>query len=161
MPDVASVYTLTTPGPDISFNDFELFSDEDGYWLNDVTGLDDPELRVPRFNKPVTHGSRLLDGFFAGLTPGLTGEYVIQSTRVMDEIREIRNTMRRNLRDALRSIIDADGTLAWVEPVVGDTISCSLTVRYMERLTSGFESNFGQKMFAFSLASEASIPTEA
>lgn len=160
MPDVASVYLLQTPDDDITFNDFELHSDEDGYWLNDVTGLDDPELRVPRFNKPVTHGTRILPGFFTGLTPQFVGEYVIQSTRVMDEIRAIRNTMRRSLRDALRSCIDADGTLTWDEPVVGDTISCSLTVRYVERLTSGFESNFAQKTFAFSLASEASIPTE-
>lgn len=160
MPDVASVYTLTTPGPDIAFNDFELFSEEDGYWLNDIQGLDEPDLRVPRFNKPVTHGTRVLPGFFTGLTPAFVGEYVVQSTVIMDEIRAIRNTMRRNLRDALRSIIDADGTLTWQEPVVGDTIDCSLTVRYVERLTGGFESSFAQATFAFSLASEASIPTE-
>jgi hypothetical protein len=161
VPDLASVYTLTTPGTDISFNDFELFTEEDGYWLNDIQGLDDADLRVPRFNKPVTHGTRILPGFFTGLAPAFVGEYVVQSTVVMDEIRAIRNTMRRNLRDALRAIIDADGTLAWSEPVVGDTIACSLTVRYVEKLTTGFESNFAQKTFAFSLASEASIPSEA
>lgn len=161
MPDVASVYTLTTPDDDITFNDFELFTEEDGYWLNDIQGLDESDLRVPIFNKPVTHGSRVLPGFFTGLSPAFVGEYVIQSTQVMDEIRAIRNTMRRSLRDALRSIIDADGTLAWAEPVVGDTINCSLTVRYREKLTTGFESNFAQKTFAFSLVSEASIPSES
>lgn len=160
MPDVASVYTLDTPSTDITFNDFELHSEEDGYWLNDVQGLDEGDLRVPRFNKPVTHGSRVLPGFFTGLAPSFTGEYVIQSTLVMDEIRAIRNTMRRALRTALRSIIDADGTLSWDEPVVGDTISCSLTVRYAEKLTSGFESNFAQATFAFTLFSEADAPTE-
>ena len=158
--DVASVYTLTTPGPDISFNDFELHTEEDGYWLNSIDGYE-ADLRVPRFNKPVTHGTRVLPGFFTGMAPGFTGEYVIQSTRVMDEIRAIRNYMRRQLRDALRSIIDADGTLAWDEPIPGDTINCSLTVRYVEKLTTGFEASFAQSTFAFSLVSEASIPTEA
>lgn len=160
MSDVASVYTLTTPGNDVVFNDFDLHTEEDGYWLIDVTGLDEADTRVPRFNKPVADGSRVLPGYFTGLAPAFVGEYVIQSTVILDEIRAIRNTMRRYLRDALREIIDADGTISWQEPVVGDTIDCSLTVRYAEKLTSSYESNYAQKFFAFTLFSESATVTE-
>jgi hypothetical protein len=158
--DVAAVYTLATPGPDIVFNDFELFSEDDGYWLN-VAPFDEPDLRVPVFNAPVTHGSRVLPGFFTGMVGSFVGEYVVQSTRIQEEINRIRNTMRRNLRSALRAIIDADGTVTWTEAVVGDDISMSLTVRYREKLVTGFESDFAQSTFAFSLVSEADEPTES
>lgn len=160
MSDVAAVYTLTTPADDIAFNDFELFTEEDGYWLN-TAPFDEPDLRVPVFNKPVTHGSRVLPGFFTGMVGNFVGEYVVQSTRIPEEINRIRNTMRRTLRSALRAIIDADGTVTWVEEVVGDDISMSLTVRYREKLVTGFESDFAQSTFNFALISEADAPSES
>lgn len=161
MADPSVIYTLNPPtAASIVFNDFDLYTEQDGYWLNDVQGLE-PDLRVPIFNKPVTDGSRVLPGFFTGLTPAFTGEYVVQSTRIPNDIRRIRNTMRRALRAALADCIDADAVLTWIEPVVGDDVNMSLNVRYREKLTTGFESDFAQATFAFSLVSEASAPTES
>jgi hypothetical protein len=134
MADISVVYTLTTPGPDITFNHtgidmFNMLGGDDEYYITNAKGLDMPPLRTPMDNRPQTHGG-LVHRFFKGprhIT--IEGALMIRSTRIQDSIRTIRNDMEEELRTALESIIDADGTLSWTPQLTAGPDPRSLTVR--------------------------------
>lgn len=117
MPDIASVFTLTTPGTDITFNNGTLGggSQDDMYWITAAPGLppDGAPRRAPVDNRPQTDGG-LVHRFFKGPRQiNVEGLIAIQSTTVQDTIRSIRNAMEEALEEALDAIYQADGTLAW------------------------------------------------
>ena len=47
MADLHVTYTLTTPGPDITFNSGVLGDGTDKYWISAIQGLDGPAIRAP------------------------------------------------------------------------------------------------------------------
>ena len=48
MADVGVVWTLTTPGTDITFNQYtEPFTGHDQFYINEVRGLEGPSIRAP------------------------------------------------------------------------------------------------------------------
>lgn len=117
MPDIASVFTLTTPGTDITFNDGELGrgSLDDMYWITAAPGLppDGAPRRAPVDNRPQTDGG-LVHRFLKGPRQiAVEGAIIIQSTTVQDSIRVIRNQMEEALEEALDACYQADATLAW------------------------------------------------
>jgi hypothetical protein len=151
--DPSSNYVLTTGGGTINFNTCEVNDATNCYFLTEITGLDGAPIRNPMDNAPITDGG-LIHNFYEGpLHPVFAGSILIQSTRVDDTIQQIRNDMVRDLRNALRSILRADGTLTWTEAGVGNH---SLTVRYEQPLSiTGLE----MLAFTFGLASESSTPS--
>jgi hypothetical protein len=152
MADVASQYTLTTPGGTILFND----GSTDEYYISDIQGLDGAEIRAPVDPRPQTSGGIVHDFFEGPLRVSVEGVLMIRSTRVMTAIRQIRNEMEADLRDALRSILAADGTLAWTPYSLS---AQSLTVRYEVRVEYRYVDNYLNKAFTFGLVSEDPAPT--
>lgn len=134
MPDLASPYTLATPGGTILFNNsgidlFNMVGGPDEYYISDIQGLDGPSIRAPVDNRPQTHGG-LVHPFYKGpRRVTIEGSLMVRSTRVQNAMRLIRNDMEEALRVALESILQADGTLSWTVPLTAGTDSRSLTVR--------------------------------
>ena len=134
MPDLASPYTLTTPGGTVQFNNeqmdrFNIPGGPDEFYISDIQGLDGPPIRAPVDNRPQTDGG-LVHPFFKGpRRVTIEGCLMIRSTRIGDAMRLIRNDMEKELKDALESILAADGTLSWTVPYTAGTDAFSLTVR--------------------------------
>lgn len=160
MSDIAANYVITSPGgaPDIAFNNGELGTSDDIWYLTNVTGLE-AEIRAPKDKVPVGHGAKLHNFWEDGLEPKFEGIYLIQSTRRQDLIRELRNQMHRQLKECLRACFDTDGTLTWSEPEPGGPVDYSLGFQYEIKLVPGYDANWTVKTFSFGLASEASVPS--
>jgi hypothetical protein len=130
--DITVPYVLTTPWGTITFNHTGLdrFNSygEDEYYIGDQSGLDGYQRRLPTDNRPQTHGGLVHTRLRAPRAFVIEGALVIRSTRNSNSnqtgIR--RNEMEKDLKDALDSIEDADGTLVWTPR--GLTVH-SLTVR--------------------------------
>jgi hypothetical protein len=151
--DPAANYLLTTPGPDIQFNTCNVNQKTDCYFIQDVNGLDSAVIRNPVDNAPVTDGGLVHDFYEGPLHPTFSGYILIQSTTIGNSIETIRNGMVDQLRQALRSMLRADGTLSWTIPGVG---AKSLAVRYDQALNiTGVE----LLQFTFGLVSAASTPS--
>ena len=153
MADVAVPYTLTTPGGTISFNPtgidkFNMLGGPDEYYITRAPGLDGAPIRAPVDNAPQTHGG-LVHPFYKGPRRVVVeGFLAIRSTRIQDNVRVIRNEMEEDLRVALESILQANGTLAWTVELAGGPDARSLTVRNEIPLEcDGIE----QKTFTFGL----------
>lgn len=157
MADPSAVYTLTPPvGSPIVFNNGNIGDGTDLYWLSDITGVDEADVRAPRFRKPVTDGANVLRRYEDGLLPVVEGMYLVQSVP-QNQCMRIRNQMRWALLACLRACKAAAGTLTWAEAgIVG---SFSLEVFYEVKLTHTYESDYHVMTFTFGLASEASAPT--
>ena len=148
MADLTCVYTLTTPGPDISFNNGDLYTTTDLYWIQTLQGLDGSPIRTPIDNAPQTHGG-LVHGFWKGPRHvQFEGAILIQSVAIGGDCRAAMNVMEENLRQALDSIIRADGTLAWTP--VGMSAR-SLTVRNDVPLDIQPAENYAIRTFTFGL----------
>lgn len=144
MAEYSVVFTLTTPGPDITFN----AGTGDEYYLdpNRCSGLDGVGIRAPVDNKPQTDGG-IVFPFYK------TARHVVLAGLLLNRTgtAAARNTMEDNLRTALESILAADGTLTWTPS--GGSLR-TLTVRN----ELPFESNGGWlKSFSFGLV--AATPT--
>ena len=149
MADLSVPYVLTTPGGTITFNstgtdDFNSYGSNE-YYITDGQGLDGSPIRAPIDNAPQADGG-LVHNFWKGPRHiVIEGALIIRSTHVMNSIRALRNTMEEDLLDALESILQADGTLAWTPAGMS---ARSLTVRYEVPLEfSGVE----LKTFVFGL----------
>ncbi len=117
MADNATLYTLTTPGGTILFNDGDLKDGTDKYWIAVTHGLEGAPLRTPIDNAPQNDGG-LIHPFFKG-----PRNVVIEGTFVTESVgfpstgpacRQRQNEMEDELLTALDSISgDTDGTLEW------------------------------------------------
>lgn len=134
MADISVPYDLVTPVGTINFNDsgidqFNLVGGPDEYYITESTGLDGAPLRTPVDNRPQTHGG-LVHPFFKGpRVITIEGAMFIRSTRIQNSVRIIRNDMEKALKDAVDSIIDADGTLSWTPELTSGPDPRTLTVR--------------------------------
>lgn len=148
MADLTAVYTLTTPGGTISFNNGDLHTTTDLYWIQNIRGLDSPSLRTPFDDAPQTHGG-LIHNFWKGPRHiGFEGVILIQSVPIGGACQEELNGMESALMTALESILQTDGTLAW-QPL-GDS-SKSLGVRYEVPLEITPSDNYATRSFTFGL----------
>ena len=123
MADVGVSYVLTTPGPDITFNN----GSADQFYITEIRGLGAPALRTPIDNVPLGDGGLVHDFWKGPRHIGIEGIFLITSTRIMNSIVVIRNDMEFILTDALESILRADGTLAYTPQGEG---ARTYTVRY-------------------------------
>lgn len=150
MADIATTYTLTTPGPDINFNVGDVGDGTDKYWLTSIRGLDMPQIRAP--TDPVPFGDGLIKhtSWLSGLRPQFDGMFLIETpVDCMDR----RNALFDDLKAALLSIVNTAGTLAWT-PAGGAAESLSV---YLEvALDTPYSDNYTVQNFSFGLVSEAS-----
>lgn len=132
MADVASQYTLTTSGHTIQFNDygddkFNMYG-PDEYYLTDIKGLDSPPRRTPTDNAPQTHGGLIHPRLKGPRVVTMEGALMIRSTKILNQVRVIRNDMEKELLDALDEIEDTSGTLDWDVELTSGIESRSLDV---------------------------------
>lgn len=152
MSDVAVIYTLDTSGGTIVFNDGDLPSFDDMYFLTAARGLNgQAPMRTPQVDLPQAHGGRA-QTFWKGARHGiLEGEYLVQSTRVDSQIQIIRNQMAEALTTALDSIIQTTGTLTWTP--------AGLSERSLDVLSEVPHESDGVEQMTFSFGLYAANPS--
>lgn len=156
MADITTSYVLTTPGPDITFNAGTLGDGTDKYWLTAVQGLDGPAIRAPVDLVPFGDGG-IVHTFRKGpRRPLFDGVLLIESSRNQADCQELRNDLVVPLLQALESIIDASGTLAWTP--IGQAAQ-TLTVYNEVPLDIRYTDNYAVSTFSFGLISEAAEPS--
>lgn len=151
MADIAAVYTLTTPGGTITFNNGDLRDGTDKYWLQNIQGLDGVSIRTPIDNVPFGDGGIVHDFWMAPRHVVFEGVLVTESVGFPsfgDACITVQNTMEAALIAALESILRADGTLGWTPLGQG---ARSLTVRHDVTLEFSAIENFALKQFTFGL----------
>ena len=157
MADLQVIYTLTTPGPDITFNQgpSNPFDTTDKYWISNIQGLDGPSIRAPVDPVPFGDGG-IIHTFWKGpRRVVIDGWLMVNSSTSQADCQEIRNTLTSNLASALSSIIAASGTLAWTPTGLG---ALSLTVFNEVPLSIQLSDDFRIATFNFGLVSEAADP---
>lgn len=145
MAEISAVYTLTTPGVDVTFN-----SGTDVYRITSLEGLDQAPIRASVDDSPQTDGGIVHDFFYGA-------RYVTVEGLLLpgDGAAGTRNTMEANLIASLEAILRADGTLAWTP--TGQSAR-SLTVRCFQPARFGPWQGFPHyKTFIFGLV--AADPT--
>lgn len=151
MADVAAVYTLTTPGGTIVFNNGDLKDGTDKFWIQIIHGLEGAPLRTPIDNAPHTDGG-LVHPFLRQARPVvIEGIFITESVgfpSIGDACVQAQNEMEDELLTALESIVAADGTLAWTPLGLG---ARSLTVRNHQPLETTPAENYAIRNFVFGL----------
>ena len=156
MADLVCTYTLTTPGPDITFNSGTLGDGLDKYWISGIQGLDGPSIRAPIDLVPFGDGG-IVHTFWKGpRRVVIDGWLLIESSRDQADCQELRNDLAFNLQDALDSIIAASGTLGWTP---AGQAAQSLTVYNEVPLSISYSDNYAVATFNFGLVSEAADPS--
>lgn len=147
MADYGVLYTLTTGGGTVIFNNGDLRTLDDLYWIQNIRGLDSPSLRTPVDDAPQAHGA-IIHNFWKGARHvGFEGELFVQSVP-QSACQSVLNTMEAALRAALESILQVDGTLAWT-PTGGS--GESLNVRYEVPLEITPNNDYATRTFTFGL----------
>lgn len=148
MADYSVVYSLATAGGTILFNNGDLRTLDDLYWVQNIRGLDSPSLRTPVDDAPQAHGA-IIHNFWKGARHvGFEGELFVQSVPLGGACQSVLNTMEAALRAALESILQTDGTLTWT-PTGGGAES--LLVRYEIGLEISPNNDYATRSFTFGL----------
>lgn len=148
MADLATIYTLTTPGPDIVFNNGDLNTTDDLYWITNIQGLDGAPIRAPIDNVPLGDGGLVHDFWLGPRHITMEGIILVQSVSIGGPCLTVRNSMEEALRAALESLLRANGTLAWTPVGQG---ARSLTVRNDIALDFSPAENYAVMAFVFGL----------
>lgn len=148
MADLACRYTLTTPVGDIVFNDGDLHTRDDLYWISEIEGLDGPPIRSQVDNAPQADGGIVHTAWKAARQITMQGAILIQSVPWGAACLAERNAMEKELREALESIIRANGTLSWTPE--GDSLH-TLTVRHNIQLNYDPQEGYLIMGFVFGL----------
>ncbi len=150
MADVGVVYTLNTAGTDITFNQYtDPFIGHDQYYITEIRGLESPSLRTPFDPVPLGDGALIHNFWYGARHIAIEGIILVQSTQVMDDIVEIRNTMTDSLSDALNDCLRTDATLTF-DPQ-GSSSTRNITVRYEVPLEVTHVDNYLSLQFSFGL----------
>lgn len=144
MADIAVQYTLTTPGGTINFND----GSADQFYITEIQGLGSAPIRTPIDNRPLADGGLVHDFWKGPRHVLIEGVFFITSVPQGQRCQEIRNEMEEDLRVALESLLQDDGTLAWTP--VGQAAR-SLTVRHEVPLECPHQENYLLRAFNFGL----------
>jgi len=150
MADYACIYTLTTSGGTIYFNDgtFGFGSRDDLYWLDNIHGLDGPVLRVPTDDVPFGDGGLIHRSFKGPRHPVPEGRMIVQSTG-LSGCQARFNEMEEALKDVLEAAIAPNsGTLAWT-PAGGS--GHNITVYYERGLEITPADSYRTRGFDFGL----------
>ena len=152
MADVGVVYTLTTPGGTITFNEFTdpFVGDNDQWYITEIRGLGSPVMRTPVDPVPLGDGALVHDFYFGERLIGIEGTFLVMSTGIQDDIVQIRNQMEFDLKLALYSIIRTDGTLVYTPQGQGQY---TYNVRYHVGLETVHSNNYHSLDFSFGLIS--------
>ena len=149
MADIGVVYVLATPGGTVNFNDgVNPFAGADQHYITEIRGLEAPALRTPFDSVPLGDGALIHDFWKGARHIEIEGTILVQSTRIENDIVEIRNDMTDELIDALESILRADGTLTYSPQGQG---ARTYTVRYDIGLQTVHTANYHQLDFSFGL----------
>lgn len=151
MPDYVTQYVYTASGGTITFNAGALGDGTDKFWLQDIQGLDGPNVRAPVDLVPMGNGSLLHSFWLSGRTPILGGVLLVESVRRnSNECQTALNEMEDNLRAAVESNVAATATLAWTP--TGQSAQ-SLTVKHngQPQLTITPSDNWMTRTFVFGL----------
>lgn len=147
MADYSVVYSLATAGGTILFNNGDLRTLDDLYWVQNIRGLDSPSLRTPVDDAPQAHGA-IIHNFWKGARHvGFEGELFVQSVS-KSACQPVLNGMESALRAALESILQVDGTLTWTPSGGGAE---SLLVRYEIGLEISPNNDYATRSFTFGL----------
>ena len=149
MADVGAIHTLSTPGGNIIFNNGDLHTTDDLYWIQEIEGLDGAPRRAPIDPRPLTHGGLVHDIWKSHRPFTIHGVILVQSEPFGDACRTIRNAMEVALEDALDSILTASGTWSWTPIGQG---ARSLTVRNHEEVNFQHTEEYALLAFNFGLA---------
>lgn len=150
MADLSCVYELVTPSGTILFNDGDLRTNDDLYWISEIEGLDGATIRAQVDNAPQTHGG-IVHTFWKGPRQiTMQGAIVIQSVPFGAACLTVRNEMEDDLRVALDSILQDDGTLTWTPEGQSER---SLLVRHNIRLDFTPQEGYVIMGFTFGLIS--------
>lgn len=145
MADIAVAFTLSTPGGTVNFND----GSDDQFYITEITGLGTPVLRTPSDSQPQAHGALLHNFWKRERAIGVEGVFLITSVPLGGgSCQAIRNDMEEDLRVALESILQADGTLSWTPVGQG---ARSLAVRHSVSLECPHAENYLLRTFNFGL----------
>lgn len=157
MADVGVSYTLTTPGVDITFNQYVTPSSPNSqYFLMEIRGLESPALRTPMDNVPLGDGGLIHDFWYGPRHITLEGLiWIPPNFGSQDAIVAERNSMTSDLVSALNEILRADGTLSFTPQGGGAT---SYTVRYEVGLQTPHADNYNSLQFSFGLVAGDPFP---
>ncbi len=154
MPDVSCVYSLATPGGTITFN----AGTADQFYIGEIpSGLAGAPISAPSDPVPYGVGSTSYNWWQRGRQIQVEGIFLITSTRVMNGILTIRNSMEETLRAALSSCAALDtatATLSWTP--LGQSAR-SLVVRNNVPLECVHDQGYLVRTFSFGLFSDAAI----
>jgi hypothetical protein len=156
MADLDPIYTLTTPGGTVLFNDpSQSDSGEDELRLTNISGLDGPTIRAPMDDVPYGDGGLSYNFWKGARHIIMEGVFLIRSVRIgSDDVKPIRNTFEEDIRGALESIAAlaaATGTLAW-QP--DGWAARSLTVRHDVQFDTGRDQDNLLETFHFGLVAD-------
>ena len=154
MADLTVTYTLTTPGPDITFNNGSLGDGTDKYWIDAIQGLDGPAIRAPVDNVPFGDGG-LIHTFWLGPRRVIFDGMLLLDPSTYENCQERRNDLAFELQNALLSIVNVAGTLAWTP--VGQS-GVTLGVYNEVPLSITYTDNFLVSRFSFGLISGDALP---
>jgi hypothetical protein len=151
--DVAVPHVLTTPGGSITFND----GSADQFYLNAIPGLDTIPARVPIDKIAFGHGARAHPSWRDAKHFAPEGSLLITSTRVMDDIVTIRNTMAAQLATVVDALIgDTSGT--WQTTPLGQASRTWTVVRDAEGIQWTHVDNYQVLDFVFFLVAPDPVP---
>lgn len=158
MADYSCVYTLTTAGGPIAFNQGTLGngSTDNLYWISTIHGLDGPSIRAPVDDVPFGDGG-IVHRFWKGPRHIVfEGSLIIQEVGFGAACQGFLNELEADLNDALDSILQTNGTLSWT-PEGGS--STSIPVRYEVPLDIQPTDNYVLRSFSFGLVSANADPS--
>jgi hypothetical protein len=155
MADLTVEYTLTTPGPDITFNDGALGDGNDKYWITAIQGLDGPDIRAPVDPVPFGDGG-LIHTFWLGPRRVIFDGMLLLDPSTYENCQLRRNNLAFELQNALLSIVNAAGTLSWT--AVGQA-AVSLAVFNEVKLNITYSDNYMVSNFSFGLISADALPS--
>lgn len=150
MADLSCVYNLTTPAGTILFNNGDLHTLDDLYWIADINGLDGVPIRAPIDNAPQNDGGHIHTFWKGPRHVTFEGAILIQSVPIGGNCLAERNALEHNLRVALESILQVDGTLTWTPTGLTER---SLTVRHDVQLEYSPQNDYAIMGFVFGLVS--------
>jgi hypothetical protein len=155
MADLTVEYTLTTPGPDITFNDGALGDGVDKYWISAIQGLDGPDIRAPVDPVPFGDGG-LVHTFWLGPRRVIFDGMLLLDPSTYEDCQLRRNNLAFELQNALLSIVNTAGTLTWT--AVGQA-AASLSVFNEVKLNITYSDNYMVSNFSFGLISADALPS--
>lgn len=151
MPDISCVYTLTTPGGTITFND----GSADQFYISEIPqGLSGVPARTPHDDVPYGDGEQSYNWFQTGRHILIEGLFLVTSVMCGPDMVEVWNQMEDDLQvatDSLAGLTTATGTLSWTPAGLS---ARSLTVRRDVELECPHDQNYLVRTFHFGLSAD-------